>query len=46
MQFDMYQEYYDQWISQGIIWKSVVEILLKEGYYVEYYDAIKASFER
>ena len=43
MQFDMYQEYYDQWISQGIIWKSVVEILLKEGYYVEYYDAIKAA---
>ena len=43
MQFDMYQEYYDQWISQGIIWKSVVEILLKEGYYVEYYDSIKAA---
>ena len=41
MQFDMYQEYYDQWISQGIIWESVTEILLNEGYYREYIDDMK-----
>lgn len=44
MQFDMYQEFYDGWICSGALGDGkVIEILLNEGYYVEYYDEIKAA---
>lgn len=44
---DYYQEFYDGWICSGAIGRGsegvVTEILLKEGYYTEYFDQIKAA---
>lgn len=44
MQFGMYEEYYESWICSGALGDgTVIEILLNEGYYTEYYDEIKAA---
>lgn len=44
MQFDDYEGFYNDWICSGALGDGkVIEILLNEGYYVEYYDEIKAA---
>ena len=44
MQYDLYDRFYSGWICSGALGDGeVIEILLNEGYYTEYYDAIKAA---
>lgn len=44
MHNDFYELYYTDWICSGALGDGkVIEILLNEGYYTEYYDAIKAA---
>ena len=44
MHNDFYELYYTGWICSGALGDGkVIEVLLNEGYYTEYYDAIKAA---
>ena len=44
MHNDFYELYYTDWICSGALGDGkVIEVLLNEGYYTEYYDAIKAA---
>lgn len=44
MHNDFYELYYTSWICSGALGDGkVIEVLLNEGYYTEYYDAIKAA---